>query len=77
MHKHKSRFDVQIKRKVGLRSGDVAASVPRWRKVHSCNQAMYAAATLYNGLLSNLKGTVVASRFCKDLKEYLVSCECD
>ena len=72
VHKHKSRFGVHEKRKGGLRSGNAAASVPVCRKTHSCNQASFAAAVFYNSLPAVLKGTVVANKFCKDLKEYLV-----
>jgi len=72
VHKHRSRFGVHTKRRVGLKSGNVAASVPEWYKTRSCNQAAYAAATSYNSLLADLKGTVVVSTFCRDLRDFLL-----
>jgi len=75
VHKRKDMFNVQLRLRAGMRTGDVAAHVPHWIKVHSQQQGAYQAPRLYNGLPKLLRENVSMKCFSRDLKEYLLSLE--
>ena len=68
VHRRRYKF-MHVRSREGLRGGDVLASVPRWTRVHSRNQAAFTATTFYNELPDHIRGS---KKFGRDLKLHLL-----